>query len=56
MRLVLPLRQIYRRAAFACAIARLPGLCLTGALAYVVAGGLVCSSAQGASLLEREVT
>ncbi|WP_291442307.1 hypothetical protein [Desulfovibrio sp.] len=56
MRLVLPLRQIYRRATFACAIARLPGLCLTGALAYVVAGGLVCSSAQGASLLEREVT
>ena len=54
MRLVLAPRQIYRRAAFACAIARLPGLCLTGALAFVVAADR--SSAQGAPLLERKAT
>lgn len=54
--MVLSLRLIYSRAVFAARLPRLPGLCLTGALAYVVAGGLVCSSAQGAPLLERKAT
>lgn len=56
MRLVLALRKIYRRDAFACASARLSGLSLTGAVAFVAARGLVCSSAQGAPLLERKAT
>ena len=56
MRLVLAPRQIYRRAAFACAIARLSGLGLTGALAFAAVRGLVCRYAQGAPLLERKAT